>query len=176
MNELQQLIHECAKDNRRAQEKLYLRFYPALFLLCKRFFTNDHEAMECLNDGMLKVYKKIGSFRADKGVFFNWIYTIVRNTALDRLKLRRALPATEITETVEFSLEGDLLDALEWKDVYVLLDVLAPATRIVCTLYYIEGFSIKEISAKLELSVNTVKWHLRETRIKLRSVFKQYYF
>lgn len=175
MEDLQQLIQACANRNRLAQERLYRKFYPPLFLLCKRFFANDHEALECLNDAMLKVYKRIDDFRHEKGEFFNWVYTIVRNTALDKLKLKKIAPEIEINESVEFIFHENPLEALEWKDIYKLLDVLSPATRVVCTLYYIEGFAVKEIGEKLELSEGTIKWHLSQTRAKLKPVLKNYY-
>lgn len=176
MQELQQLIQECARRNRLAQEELYRKFYPPLFLLCKRFFANDHEALECLNDGMLKVYNKIGEFKNDKGDFFNWLYTIVRNTALDKLKSKPLIPLQEINERIEFVYENNPLEALEWKDIYKLLDVLGPAARVVCTLFYIEGFKIREISEQLNLSAGTIKWHLSEIRLKLKPVIKNHYF
>jgi len=175
LEELHQLIKDCANQNRLAQEKLYKKFYPALFLLCKRFFPNNHEALECLNDGMLKVFTKIGFFRHEKGEFFNWVYTIVRNTVLDKLKLNPQLPFIEINERIENSIEGSPFEALEWKDIYTLLDVLPPATRVVCVLYYMEGFPIKEISEILKLSAGTIKWHLSETRIRLKSIMKNHY-
>ena len=159
-----------------AREKLYRRFYPALFLLCKRFFANDHEALECLNDGMLKVYRKIGGFSREKGHFFNWIYTIVRNTALDKLKLKRVVFETIENETIEPVPDMNPFEPLESKDIYKLLDVLSPATRAVCSLYYIEGFTIKEISEKFGLHPGTIKWHLSETRKKLKPVIKNHYF
>lgn len=173
---MQHVIQECAGDNRLAQEKLYRKFYTPLFLLCKRFFANDHDALECLNDGMVKVFKKIGGFQKEKGELFNWIYTIIRNTALDKLKNNRTVYIIEMNESFEPVFEEDFLETLEWKDIYKLLDVLTPATRVVCVLYYIEGFKIKEISEKLSLNTGTIKWHLSETRRNLKSVLKNYYF
>ncbi len=148
-------------------------FYPALFALCKKFFADDHQALEALNDGMLKVYKNIGAYNSTKGLFFNWLYTIVRNTALDKLKLQLHKEPAELTENLTDG--GNPLNGLEWKDIYKLLDVLPPATRPVCSLFYLEGFSIKEIGDRLGISVGTVKWHLNETRKKLKPVFKNYY-
>lgn len=143
--------------------------------MCKRFFTQDHEAIEAVNDGMMKVFKKISSYDAGKGEFFNWVYTIVRNTALDKIKLVRFQSAGELTEKIPDAGEDNPLERLEWKDVYTLLDNLAPATRAVCSLYYLEGFSVKEISVQLTASEGTVKWHLSETRKKLKPVLEKYY-
>ncbi len=174
LNDLQILIQQCAANNRRSQEKLYLEFYPALFLLCKKFFADDHEALGALNDGMLKVFKNISAYNSGKGDFFNWLYTVVRNTALDKLKLYQHPPPIELNDAL-YNKNDNPLKGFEWKDIYTMLDILPPATRAVCSLFYLEGFSIKEITEKLNISSGTVKWHLNETRHKLKPVFKKYY-
>ena len=174
MDEEYQIIEGCIANNRSAQEKLYRKFYPALILLCKRFFADDHIALETLNDGMMKVYKHIGHYESPNGNFFNWVYTIVRNTALDKLK-RNRWSAVLLTEETDQIYTDNPLKTLEEQDIYTLLDELAPATRVVCSLYYLEGFSIKEITGKLELSAGTVKWHLSETRKRLKPVLEKYY-
>ena len=147
-----------------------------MFCLGKRFFQNDHEAREAVNDGMLKVYKNIGSYRSEKGAFFNWVYTIVRNTALDKLKL--SVSITQRSETLS-GIEPDLADnplhLLESKEVYKLLDHLALATRVVCSLFYLEGYSIKDIVEQLKISPGTVKWHLSESRKKLKEIFEKHF-
>jgi len=175
LSELQQLIQQCVANNRRGQEELYLKFYPALFALCKKFFADGHEALDALNDGMLKVYKNIGGYNNTKGDFFNWMYTIVRNTAIDKLKIKRQPFTAELNDNIQSSFTDNPVAGLEWKDIYKLLDALPPATRAVCSLFYLEGFSIKDISGRLTMSEGTVKWHLSETRHKLKPVLKSYY-
>ncbi len=175
MEEINQLINGAASGDRRSQEKLYRKFYPALILLCKRFFASDHDALETLNDGMLKVFRNLSAYDNTKGEFFNWVYTVVRNTALDKLKLVPIPETKELNGSVEQSFDENPLKSLEWKDIYKLLVALAPATRVVCSLYYLEGFSIPDISEQLSLSKGTVKWHLSETRKKLKPVFEKYY-
>jgi len=177
LEDLQELIRNCVRNDRKSQEKLYKQFYAPLYCLCRRIFQNDHEAIESVNDGMMKVFANIGSFREDKGRFFNWVYTIVRNTALD--KLRAAVPFTEQTENLsdlpETSPGYNPLRALEWRDIYALLDQLSPATRVVCSLFYMEGYAIKEISDQLNISSGTVKWHLSESRKKMKVVMERYF-
>jgi RNA polymerase sigma factor (sigma-70 family) len=128
---------------------------------------------------MMKVFQNIASYRPEKGKFFNWVYTIVRNTALDKFRMS----ATEFQhqDIYEFAYsvadpqnENNPMLALEEKDIYVLLDSLNPATRVVCNLFYVEGLQIKEIAEQLRISGGTVKWHLSESRKKLRSVFEKH--
>ncbi len=162
-------------NNRQGQELLYRRVYPALMLLCKRFFADEHIALEVLNDGMLKVYRQIGNYDIRKGDLFNWIYTIVRNTALDKLKLSRWSVA-ELQNDDAFPSDENPLKSLEEREFYKLLDLLSPATRAVCSLYYVEGFKIKEIAERLDISQGTVKWHLSETRKQLKPHLTNYFF
>lgn len=174
MEDIQELIRQCVANDRLGQEKLYKKFYPALYLLCRKFFPEQADALEVLNDGMLKVFKNITLFKDDRGQFFNWVYTIVRNTALDRLKGAKWKEHVGVDD-IEISNSDNPLAAMESADIYKLLDVLPPATRAICILFYLEGFSINEICARLQLSPGTVKWHLSETRSKLKPVLLKYY-
>lgn len=145
--------------------------YPALFTLCKNFFKDDHDIITALNNGMLKVYKNISQYDDSKGSIFNWIYTIVRNQALTYLKSKK--------NDLEIKSLDDLNDVpylnpfkmLEWKDIYFYLNKLPNTTRIVCSLFYFEYFTIKEISINLEMKEGTVRWHLNESRNRLKLLF-----
>lgn len=130
--------------------------------------------MEALNDGMLQVFTKIQHYDPAKGNFFNWAYTIVRRAAIDKIRIRPA-PVMQILEDGPSVMEENTLARLEWKDIYILLNALPPGTRAVCTLYYLESFSIKDISLQLGQSPGTVKWHLSETRRKLKPILEQHY-
>jgi RNA polymerase sigma factor (sigma-70 family) len=125
---------------------------------------------------MLKVYKNIDRFREDRGAFFNWVYTIVRNTALDKLKLVVPIPQrAETLSGIEPASGDNPLLSLESREVFRLLDHLSPATRVVCSLFYLEGFPVKDIAERLRLSTGTVKWHLSESRKKLKEIFEKHF-
>ena len=123
---------------------------------------------------MLNVFKNIGKFDPAKGELFNWAYTIVRNAAITHLNgLKLIQPTTEISNQIEQTIFYTPFKELEWTDVYLSLDKLPPSTRAVCTLHYIEGFAIKEISEQLSLSEGTIKWHLSESRSRLKALFSR---
>jgi RNA polymerase sigma-70 factor (ECF subfamily) len=174
VGELHDIIEGCKSNNRLSQEKLYRQFYPGLYALCKKFFTQHDDILTSLNDGMLNVFKNIGQYDPAKGELFNWVYTIVRNAAITNLKSKKILqPTAEITAQIEILLNYNPFKDLEWDELYFYLNKLPPATRAVCTLHYLEGFAIKEISEQLNLSEGTIKWHLSESRKRLRTLFAQ---
>lgn len=170
MKDLSHIIKGCQKNDRACQEKLYREFYPALFVLCKNFFADPHQALTALNNGMLKVFKNIERYDASKGEFFNWVYTIVRHSALTQLRDQKSVPTIEIeprhSEMLHETQDGD--DASF--NIADYLDKLPPSTRVVCNLFYIEDLSLKEITQSLGMKEGTVKWHLNEGRTKLKSL------
>jgi len=174
LEDLHEIIEGCKRNDRSCQEKLYRQFYPGLYALCRKFFNDRHDLLTALNDGMLNVFKNIGQFDPSKGEIFNWAYTIVRNAAITQLNNRKTLQfTTELTVKIEKTLYDNPFKELEWNDIYFYLDKLPPATRAVCTLHYLEGYAIKEISECLHLSDGTVKWHLSESRNRLRTLFSK---
>lgn len=167
------ILEGCKRYDRKSQEKLYRQFYPALFALCKKFFDENHDVLTALNNGMMKVFKNINQYDTSKGELFNWIYTVVRNAALTLLRDKKTIITSEINDNIPEVLNCKPFEKSEWKDIYIYLSKLPPTTRAVCSLFYMEGFSIKEIGTSLEMKEGTIKWHLSESRNKLKTIFEK---
>ena len=175
LENLETILAGCRRRDRQSQEKLYRRFYPVLFALCRNFFEEKHDALTALNNGMLKVFQHIDQYDPEKGEFFNWMYTTVRNAALTLLRDRKTqhFEYEEIDDYPEIESPENPFDALDAGDMQTCLMQLPVATRRICGLYYLDGFSVKEISEALGISSGTVKWHLSESRSRLRSIFEK---
>jgi RNA polymerase sigma-70 factor (ECF subfamily) len=172
--DIENIIHGCRQQDRKCQEALYRQYYAALFALCKSFFSDEHDIVTALNNGMLKVFQNIDQYDMTKGKFFNWVYTTVRYAALTMIRDRKPNLTYELNENMQEASAGNPFAKLEWADIYFYLDQLPSNTRIVCTLYYIEGFSIKEIAASINMKSGTVKWHLNECRTRLKTIFESH--
>ena len=169
---IQIILEGCKRNESYSQEQLYRQFYPGLFSLCKQFFDDQHDILTALNNGMLNVYKNIQQYDADKGELFTWAYNITRNAALTHLRNKNNQKDTvELTTVTEFKQRESPFKHLEGKDIYFYLAKLPPSTRAICALYYVEGLLIKEISEQMLISEGTVKWHLSESRSKLKIIF-----
>jgi RNA polymerase sigma-70 factor (ECF subfamily) len=146
-----------------------------MFCLCKKFFKDDHAALEAVNDGMMKVFRNLVNYKTGQGEFFNWVYTIVRNTALDKLKVSVQYISYDVEEYDTPDTGKNIIAKLEWKDIYRYLDHLPPATRPVFSLFYLEDYSIMAIAAQLQITEGTVKWHLSESRKIMQPVLKKHF-
>jgi len=151
---------------------LYLQFYPAMYNLCNKFFDDEQDIITALNNGMLRVYKNIDQFDINKAELFTWMYTIIRNSALTLIRDKKNKQSfVEITNEITAEIEDNPFDNSKENEVFLSLGKLTSTTRAVCSLFYIEDYSIKEISASLEMKEGTVKWHLNEGRNKLKMIF-----
>ncbi len=176
MNEIQNILQGCKKGDLVSQERLYKLFYPALFALCRLFFDDSHEALTALNNGMLKVYKNIDAFNEGKGSLFNWMYTIIRNEAISLLSTKKTVfVEISVVENQAADVWQCNLNQLDIQDIKTCLMALPMATRNVCRLYYLDGFTIADVAKMLNISAGTAKWHLSEARKKLKPIFEQHY-
>jgi RNA polymerase sigma-70 factor (ECF subfamily) len=168
------LINGCIKNDRRMQQELYNRFAPKMYGVCLRYTGTADDAQDVLQDGFIKVYKKLGTFRGE-GSFEGWIRRIFVNTAIEHFRRKNyLLPVTEREENAIESKTLSGLDGLSEKDILKLVQQLSPGYRTVFNLYVVEGFSHKEIAAMLEITEGTSKSQLSRAKVILQEMIKQH--
>src|SRR5215203_1166384 len=156
------------------QRELYQRFAPKMYGVCLRYAGNAEEAEDILQEGFIKVFNKIGSFRSE-GSFEGWIRRIFVNTAIEQF--RRKTYMQPITEREENSVEAtylSVLDNLAEKDIVKLVQQLSPGYRTVFNMYVVEGFTHRQIAEILEISEGTSKSQLSRAKIILQELVKSF--
>lgn len=167
------ILKGCINNDSNCQEKLYRHYYSVLFALCKNFFSDPHDILTALNNGILKVFRNVTQYDSSKGEFFNWMYTIVKNAALTLMRNKKKGRLTEWHQCLDDCVANCPFKQLEWKDIYYFIGKMPANTREVCSLYYLQGFSIKEIAKTIDMKEGTVKWHLNECRNRLKIIFEK---
>jgi RNA polymerase sigma factor (sigma-70 family) len=174
MNSESDLIEGCIHGDRKMQYELYERFAPKMYGVCLRYAANAEEAEDILQEGFIKVFKKIDSFRKE-GSFEGWIRRIFVNTAIEQFRKKTYLQT--ITEQEESTIEGkyiSVLDNLAEKDIIKLIQQLSPGYRTVFNMYVIEGYTHKQISDALNISEGTSKSQLSRAKLILQDLVKKY--
>ena len=82
---IEQLIHECTKDNTKAKEQLYRLLAPKIFAVCLKYSRNYEEAQDNLQEGFLLLFDKIHQFK-HKGSFEGWAKRVVINYILQQYR------------------------------------------------------------------------------------------
>jgi RNA polymerase sigma factor (sigma-70 family) len=168
------LIQGCINNERRMQEELYRRFAPKMYAVCLRYAGNAEEAEDILQEGFIKIFKKISSFRSE-GSFEGWIRRIFVNTSIEHF--RRKIYLQPISEQEENSLEGkslSILDKLAERDIIQLIQQLSPGYRTVFNMYVVEGYTHKEIGEMLGISEGTSKSQLSRAKVILQDLVKDF--
>ena len=129
----------------------------------------QHEAEEAAQDTFIKVYKHINQYN-DHSKFSTWLYSIAYRTGLDYLKKRKAhQPIDEVHFGIGVrdeinNFENDNMK--HWIDSEIRK--LDPSDATLIKLYYLNEYSIKEVSDITGLSVPNVKVKLFRTRNMLK--------
>lgn len=168
------LIAGCINGDRKFQRELYDRFAPKMFGVCLRYAGQQDEAEDVLQEGFIKVFKKISSFRGE-GSFEGWIRRIFVNTAIEQF--RRKAYLQPITEKEESTIEApslNILDNLAEKDIIKLVQDLSPGYRTVFNMYIIEGYTHKQIAEILGISEGTSKSQLSRAKIILQDMVRKH--
>jgi RNA polymerase sigma-70 factor (ECF subfamily) len=166
------LIEGCIKGDRKMQYELYQRFAPKMYGVCLRYAGKAEEAEDILQEGFIKVFRKIESFRSE-GSFEGWVRRIFVNTAIEHFRKKTYLQP--ITEYEENSMEGkylSVLDSLAEKDIVQLVQQLSPGYRTVFNMYVIEGYTHKQIADELGISEGTSKSQLSRAKIILQDLVR----
>lgn len=168
------LIAGCIDGNRRMQEELYNRFSAKMYAVCLRYAGNTQEAEDILQEGFIKIFKKLSTFRGD-GSFEGWVRRIFVNTAIEHFRRKKYLQP--VTEKEESTIEGDylnVLDGLAERDIIELIQDLSPGYRTVFNMYVIEGYTHKEIGDIMGISEGTSKSQLSRAKVILQEKVKKY--
>jgi RNA polymerase sigma-70 factor (ECF subfamily) len=168
------LLNGCKEGNRRMQEELYRRFSPRMYAVCLRYAGNAEEAEDILQEGFIKVFKKLDSFRSE-GSFEGWVRRIFVNTAIEHFRRKRYL--MPVTEKEENTIEGkyvSVLDELAEKDILALVQELSPGYRTVFNMYVVEGYTHKEIADMLNISEGTSKSQLSRAKVILQEMVRTF--
>lgn len=152
------LIEQCVQQDRAAQKALYDKFAPKMYALCLRYATDQDEAKDFLQEGFIKIYKNIHSFR-NEGSFEGWIRRIFVTTCTGFIQKKKHF--SEIKESHENLPENvngfSGLEKLSLKELQHTIQELSAGYRTVFNLYAVEGYSHKEIADLLNISVGTSK-------------------
>lgn len=160
----ERIIQGCINEEKSAQQYLYETYSPKMYYVCLRYARHASEAQDMLQDGFIKVFDNIGSFKSN-GSFEGWVRRIVVNTALNYCRKssfkQEQIGIEDYQNTVVKSIS---VSNLGEKELLALIQKLPDGYRMVFNLYVIEGYSHKEIGEMLKVTESTSRSQLAKSR------------
>jgi RNA polymerase sigma-70 factor, ECF subfamily len=188
---LEQIIKECKRYNKLAQQILYEKYAPAMNGICLRY-VNDREAVkDIVQEGFIKVFSSIKQYKGE-GSFEGWMKRIFVNTAISHLrkaKGKKFLSIEDIHETELAEKDDHVFEEIEGLPKHIsglndfqlvssanfsesellkVLENLPDKYRIVFNLFCIEDFKHEEIAGMIGIDIATSRTRLMRARIMVQ--------
>ena len=171
-DDLGHVLRSVAEGDRGAFRLLYERVGPILFAICSRILRDRDLAEDAFQEAMLRIWQKSYQFDSAKGGAMNWLVTVVRRVALDRLAARRSgqlsLSEESVTALIEAMPHQNPRDPGLAPDLRRCLGLLEQNYRQSVLLAYYYGLSYEELAAHSAVPVGTIKTWIHRAVEKLQ--------
>jgi RNA polymerase sigma-70 factor (ECF subfamily) len=166
-------ISGCAAGDRRALQRLYEEEAARMIAVAQRVVRRRELAEEVVQETFIQIWRKASSFDPAAGSARAWIYTIVRNRALNLVRDGRREDLAE-PETLALMRDQDhpgedafgmLAESSRLKH---CLETLDRDKRDSLLMAYVSGFSHGEIAGRLKVPVGTAKAWVRRGLVALK--------
>lgn len=158
------LIQDCIKEKNSAQKYLYDYYSPKMYYVCLRYARHSSEAQDMLQDGFIKIFDNISSFKSN-GSFEGWIRRIVVNTALNYCrKSSFKQEQLGIEDYQDKVVNSKAISNMGEKELLEIIQQLPDGYRMVFNLSVIEGYCHKEIAEMLNITESTSRSQLAKSR------------
>lgn len=167
---IDELIARCKAGERKAQELLYNQFASKMLGVCMRYATDRMEAEDMLQNGFIKIFKKLDDYRGD-GAFEGWVRRIMVHSAIEYYRKHHKMMMMDVTDIGnEPSVNPAAMANMGVKDLMNIIQQLSPGYRMVFNLYAIEGYSHKEIAGIVGITEGASKSQLSRARTILKDM------
>ena len=177
------LVAEILAGNHERYYELIAPIERRIYYTAYAILRTEADAEEVSQEAILKGFRGLRTFRGEAR-FSSWLLCIVANEARMRLRQRREV-SLELLKSPDNEDEYTPIELAEWREIAVeslaqkelaarleeALEALPEIYREVLILRDIDGLTIAETSAALEISVPAVKTRLLRARLMVRDYF-----
>lgn len=182
------LIGEAQKGDAAAFERLVRLYDQKVLRLALRIVRSEDEVQDVYQEVFLKVFRSLRRFRHECS-FETWLFRIVTNVCLDRLRRAGARPqevpmvaaadvgnGVPVDTVADGRVDGDPERALARREIEERIEAaltgLAPRERLVFELRHHEGMRLREIAQTLDTTEETTRNCLFRAHQRMRSALR----
>jgi len=168
----QELINEVKRGSHDAFRVLVQRHMRRAYDVAYFILGNHNDADDVTQEAFVKVHRSLARFRGESE-FGTWLFRIVRNCALNRLKQTKRRQKREVELSVADREMVSVNAGIKGSDdtrihIERVLHELPTLQRAVVMLRHLNGLSTRQVSKILSCSEGTVKTHLHRGLKKMR--------
>ncbi|WP_167610000.1 RNA polymerase sigma factor [Maribellus sediminis] len=166
------IIEACKKGNESARYQLYQLYAKAMYNVSYRMMNNREEAEDMLQEAFTQAFMKLDSFRYESS-FGSWLKRIVVNTCINAINKRKV----DLTYCEEIYSDA-VSEEEEAEPVYTVqlvtraIEQLPEGSRMVLSLYLLEGYDHGEIAQIMGITESTSKSQYMRAKRKVADLLK----
>ncbi|UUX50018.1 sigma-70 family RNA polymerase sigma factor [Nisaea acidiphila] len=168
------LLSLVANGDRAAFDRLVYRHRGPASAFAYRMLGNRSDADEILQECFARVWSNAPRWNPD-GSAKSWIYRIVHNLCIDRLRARR--PTVDIEgrefEDTKPNPEQQLARKRAETGIHDAVARLPERQRIAVSLFHLKDMTADEVANTMEISVDALESLLRRARAKLKEIVRE---
>jgi len=170
--ELDYLLVHVARGDTDAFEGLYDRLVGPVYGVIRRVLRDPSQSEEVTQEVLLEVWRTAARYDPAVGGAATWVMTIAHRRAIDRIRSTTAAagreqrsaevhtPHDEVAEAVEASLDRERVRRC--------LEGLTEVQRESITLAYYGGYTYRQVSDLLKVTLGAIKTRIRDGLIRMR--------
>lgn len=138
----------------------------SMYKVARSYLHREEDIADVIQDTILDCFEKIGQLK-NNHFFSTWLIRILINNCKDLLRAKKKeMPIETFLE------QGETCRELFQCEFEELMNNMDEKYRVILTLYYSEGFKIREIAQILDMDENTVKTRLARGRRQFANLYQ----
>lgn len=134
-----------------------------MYHVAKTLLYSDADCADAIQESIVKAFSNLHTLREDSYAK-TWLVRILINECYAIMRKEKRVVSLE-----DYMPEEASQEAQDYSDLYEAISHLPEEARLSITLYYMEGYSVKEIAGLMETTESAVKNRLARARNRLRN-------
>ncbi len=162
-------IYRIALFDEKALDELYAITKESMWFVARKYLVDKSKIDDVLNEAYLNIYRKASSFDSSQNGI-NWMYSIVKNAALNQNRTDKRFDSEEFPEetdlTTDDNLEQNLVIRLLIEEA---LKILSDKEKEIIELSFWEQKTLKEIAQHLNMPISSVHYAYKNALKKIKN-------
>ena len=133
-----------------------------MYHIAKSLLYNDADCADAIQEAIVKAFVKLHTLK-DNSYAKTWLIRIVMNECYAIMRKEK-----KIISLQDYQMNEQETESKDYSDLYEAIFRLPEQIKLCVTLYYMEGYSVKEVAALLDTTESAVKNRLAKARGKLK--------
>lgn len=148
--------------NKQQLGSLILESQESLYRVAKSLLSNDADCGDAICETIARAFEKLHTLKSD-AYAKTWLTRILINECYNILRREKKIVYLE-----DYAGKEETQEQQDYSELYEAIRKLPEEGRLAIVLYYMEGYSVKEIAGIMKTTESAVKKRLARAREKLR--------